>query len=75
LKIFGLICCIKLSDLFQLSFHGVPWLAGCMAMLYFGFSQYLWINMLLLLVVDIVFVSIIKAFTRRRRPLVNKVLN
>jgi hypothetical protein len=46
-----------------------------MAMLYFGFSQYLWINMLLLLVVDIVFVSIIKAFTRRRRPLVNKVLN
>lgn len=52
----------------QLSFHGVPWIAGSFAMLYLGYSQYLWINLLVLLFVDIIFISITKAFTRRRRP-------
>lgn len=56
----------------EISCHGIPWLAGCFALLYLGYSQYLWLNMLLLLFIDIIFVSVLKAFTRRRRPQVNQ---
>ena len=52
----------------ELSCHGLIWLAGCIAMLYFGFNATCWVNMLVLQVLDIVLIAVIKAFVRRRRP-------
>ena len=53
------------------SCHGIPWLVLNIAMIYLGAwpgGLELWMNLLVYLVVDIVFVAIIKAFARRRRP-------
>lgn len=52
----------------ELSGHGLIWLGICLAMLYFGFDPSLWMNMLMLQVLDIVLIAIVKAVTRRRRP-------
>ncbi len=52
----------------EVSCHGLIWLVGCVAMLYFGFSATCWMNMLMLQVLDIVLIAGIKAFVRRRRP-------
>merc|ERR1712198_483235 len=53
------------------SCHGIPWLIGTVAMIYLGAwpgGVELWMNLLVYLLVDIVFVAVIKAFARRRRP-------
>merc|ERR1711963_485239 len=53
------------------SCHGIPWLIGTVAMIYLGAwprGVELWMNLLVYLLVDIVFVTVIKAFARRRRP-------
>lgn len=57
----------------ELSCHGIPWLALPVAMVYVtGGSDSrtldLWMNLLLYLLLDIVFVSVLKAISRRRRP-------
>jgi len=57
----------------EYSCHGIPWLGGTIAMLYLGSSNLeLWMNLLLMLFVDIVCVAFVKAFTRRRRPAYNR---
>ncbi len=56
----------------EISAHGLIWLVACVALLYFGFSPLLWMNMLVLQVLDIVLIAGIKAFVRRRRPSLNK---
>ena len=53
------------------SCHGIPWLIASVAMLYLGAwpgGLELWMNLLIYLIVDIIFVAVIKAFARRRRP-------
>lgn len=55
----------------EISCHGLIWLVVCVAMLYFGFSAYLWMNMLLLQILDITLIASIKAVARRRRPALN----
>ena len=49
---------------------GIPWLFVAIAGLYTSGSAF-FLNLLLALVLDIVVVAIIKAFTRRRRPAYN----
>lgn len=56
----------------EISCHGLIWLVACVALLYFGFSSYLWMNMLVLQVLDIVLIATIKAFVRRQRPALNQ---
>ena len=55
----------------ELSGHGLIWLVACVSMLYFGFDPTLWMNMLMLQVLDIVLVAVTKAIARRRRPSIN----
>merc|ERR1712110_3633 len=53
------------------SCHGIPWLIASVAMLYLGAwpgGLELWMNLLIYLIVDIIFVAVIKALARRRRP-------
>ena len=52
----------------EISCHGLIWLVGCVAFLYFGFDPVLWMNMLVLQILDIVLIAVAKAFVRRRRP-------
>merc|ERR1711936_128480 len=54
----------------EISCHGIPWLFVAIAGLYTSGSAF-FLNLLLALVLDIVVVAIIKAFTRRRRPAYN----
>lgn len=56
----------------EISCHGLIWLVGCLAFLYLGFDCGLWMNMLVLQVLDIVLIAGIKAFVRRRRPALNQ---
>ena len=42
----------------ELSGHGLIWLGICLAMLYFGFDPSLWMNMLMLQVLDIVLIAL-----------------
>ena len=56
----------------EISCHGLIWLIGCLAFLYLGFDCGLWMNMLVLQVLDIILIAVIKAFVRRRRPALNK---
>ncbi len=45
----------------EISCHGIPWIGGTFAMLYFyPEGAYLWMNLLWLLVLDVVVVAIIK---------------
>ena len=55
---------------FVLLTAGIPWLFVAIAGLYTSGSAF-FLNLLLALVLDIVVVAIIKAFTRRRRPAYN----
>ena len=55
---------------FVLLTAGIPWLFVAIAGLYTSGSAF-FLNLLLALVLDIVVVGIIKAFTRRRRPAYN----
>ena len=56
----------------EISCHGLIWLVMCVAFLYFEFSALLWMNMIVLQILDIVLIAVIKAFVRRRRPALNK---
>ena len=59
-----------ISITFKISCHGIPWLFISIAGLY-SFGSPFFFNLLLALILDIVVVAIIKAFTRRRRPSYN----
>ena len=55
----------------ETSCHGIIWLVVTIAMLYLGSwpgGLGLWMNLLVYLIIDIVFVAVTKAFFRRRRP-------
>merc|ERR1712038_592145 len=54
----------------EISCHGIPWLFLSIAGLYTSGSAF-FLNLLLALILDIVVVAILKAFTRRRRPAYN----
>merc|ERR1712012_612502 len=54
----------------EISCHGIPWLFISIAGLY-SFTSPFFFNLLLALILDIVVVAVIKAFTRRRRPAYN----
>ena len=54
----------------EISCHGIPWLFLSIAGLYTSGSAFFF-NLLLALILDIVVVAILKAFTRRRRPAYN----
>lgn len=56
----------------EYSCHGVPWLGGAIVILYMGSQNLeLWMNLLVMLIIDIVVVAFVKAGTRRRRPAYN----
>lgn len=55
----------------EVSCHGILWLSGWIAFIWLVDSRSLYqmqVNFFIGLLLDIVFVSIVKAFTRRRRP-------
>jgi len=54
----------------EISCHGIPWLFISIAGLY-SFTSPFFFNLLLALILDIVVVAVVKAFTRRRRPAYN----
>ncbi|XP_015122968.1 phospholipid phosphatase 6 [Diachasma alloeum] len=58
--------------LLEISAHGIPWLAGWLALLWIVNSKNLYqmqVNLFLGLLLDIFLIAILKAVTRRRRPL------
>lgn len=62
------------SKMLEISCHGVPWIAGVLAFIWILGDRHLYqmqINLLIGLILDIVFIAIIKALTRRRRPALN----
>jgi len=52
----------------EVSCHGIPWLMIGIAGIYIAQLKELPVNLLIGLIMDIVIVAILKAFTRRRRP-------
>ncbi|KAK6629212.1 hypothetical protein RUM43_003029 [Polyplax serrata] len=55
----------------EITCHGLAWLAGWLAFIYLLSSSKLYemqVNFLIGLVIDIILVAVIKAYTRRRRP-------
>ena len=53
------------------SCHGISWIVIILAMIYFGAwpgGYEMWINLLVYMTIDIIFVGMIKSFSRRRRP-------
>ena len=54
----------------EISCHGIPWLFISIAGLYTSGAAF-FLNLLIALILDIVVVAILKAFTRRRRPAYN----
>jgi len=52
----------------EISCHGIPWLMVAVGGMYVTNIPELWVNLLLALILDIVVVAVLKAFTRRRRP-------
>ena len=54
----------------EISCHGIPWLFLSIAGLYTSGAAF-FLNLLFALILDIVVVAILKAFTRRRRPAYN----
>lgn len=54
----------------EISCHGIPWLFISIAGLYTSGASF-FLNLLFALILDIVVVAILKAFTRRRRPAYN----
>lgn len=66
------------SQLFEVSCHGIVWLAGWLTFIWL-FSQkelyQLQVNMLIALILDIIVIAVVKAAVRRRRPVpMNKLL-
>ncbi|KAH0952068.1 hypothetical protein HN011_008248 [Eciton burchellii] len=60
--------------LLEISCHGIPWLVTCLVLIWaFNIKSMfqMQINLLIGLLLDIVLVSLLKAFTRRRRPTSN----
>jgi len=56
----------------EVSCHGLPWLGGVIVMLYMGSQNLeLWMNLLVMLIIDIVLVAVVKAISRRKRPSYN----
>jgi len=55
----------------EISCHGIPWLMFAVAGIYVSSKLELFVNLLIGLLLDIVIVAVLKAFTRRRRPAVN----
>jgi len=55
----------------EISCHGIPWLMFALGGIYLSISPELFVNLLIGLVLDIVVVAVLKAFTRRRRPAYN----
>ncbi|KAK4877149.1 hypothetical protein RN001_009655 [Aquatica leii] len=58
----------------EITCHGVPWFACWMAFMWIYTNEsivQMQINMLLGLILDVVFVVILKAYVRRRRPMAN----
>ncbi|XP_021931968.1 phospholipid phosphatase 6 isoform X3 [Zootermopsis nevadensis] len=59
----------------EISCHGIPWLTGWMAFIWLVDSRSLYqmqVNFFIGLLLDILFVCVLKAFTRRRRPTANQ---
>lgn len=52
----------------EVSCHGIPWLVFAIAGIYIAESKEVPVNLLIGLIIDIVIVAVLKAFTRRRRP-------
>jgi len=52
----------------EISCHGIPWLMLAIAGIYVTSLKEASVNLLIGLVLDIVIVAVLKAFTRRRRP-------
>ena len=49
----------------EVSCHGLPWLGGVIVMLYMGSQNLeLWMNLLVMLIIDIVLVAVVKAISR-----------
>ncbi|XP_012529229.1 phospholipid phosphatase 6 [Monomorium pharaonis] len=60
--------------LLEISCHGIPWLTISLVLIWVLSSKSLYqmqVNLLIGLLLDIVFVSVLKAITRRRRPNTN----
>ncbi|KAF5296564.1 hypothetical protein FQA39_LY12482 [Lamprigera yunnana] len=58
----------------EITCHGIPWFAGWLAFMWIYTNASLvqmQINMLLGLILDVIFVALIKAYVRRRRPTSN----
>lgn len=66
------------AQMFEVSCHGIVWLAGWLTFIWLFSNSELYqlqVNMLLALILDIVVVAIVKAAVRRRRPIpMNKLL-
>ncbi len=66
-KSYGLIKYRPTFKQLEISCHGIPWLGGTFAMLYFSpGNAVLWMNLLCLLLLDIVVVSVLKVFFFQR---------
>lgn len=62
------------NKLLEISCHGIPWLAMSLVLIWILNSKTLYqmqINLLIGLLIDIILVAVIKAVTRRRRPVAN----
>ncbi|XP_071515852.1 polyisoprenoid diphosphate/phosphate phosphohydrolase PLPP6 [Panulirus ornatus] len=59
----------------EYSCHGIPWLVGTATFIFLipdQFVRQLLVNIFLALILDIIVIAVVKAITRRRRPLGNK---
>ncbi|KAJ9583609.1 hypothetical protein L9F63_022053 [Diploptera punctata] len=59
----------------EVSCHGIPWLSGWIAFIWLANSPSLYqmqVNFFIGLLLDLIFVCFLKAYTRRRRPSANK---
>lgn len=66
------------AKLFEVSCHGIVWLAGWLSFIWLFNNKDLYqlqVNMLIALILDIIVIAVIKAFVRRRRPVpMNKLM-
>lgn len=61
--------------LLEVSCHGLLWIAGWLALIWIMWAPSLFemqVNFFIGIILDIIFVAVIKAFTRRRRPAANQ---
>lgn len=62
-------------QMLEYSAHGIPWLMGTCLMIWFVTErdqEAFYVNLLLAIVLDLIFIACIKAAARRRRPPVNR---